>query len=44
LPAVKLAFLDEKSHGFVVVPGAFDVMIGASSADVRLKAQVEVTR
>jgi hypothetical protein len=29
---------------FYVEPGAFDIMIGASSADIRLKTQVEVTR
>jgi beta-glucosidase len=44
LPAEKLAFWDEKAHGFVVEPGAFDVMIGASSADIRLKKQVEVAK
>jgi hypothetical protein len=36
--------LRRNHHGFVVEPGAFDVMIGASSADIRLKDQVEVTR
>lgn len=44
LPANKLAFWDEKSHGFLVEPGAYDVMIGASSADIRAKGQVEVSR
>jgi beta-glucosidase len=44
LPAEKLALWDEKTHGFVVEPGAFDVMMGASSADIRLKDQVEVIR
>jgi beta-glucosidase len=44
LPMKKLEFWDEKAHGFVVEPGAFDVMIGASSADIRLKGQVEVIR
>jgi beta-glucosidase len=43
LPAAKLAIWDETTHGFVVEPGAFDVMIGASSADIRLKGKVEVT-
>jgi len=42
LPASKLAFWDEKTHGFLVEPGAYDVMVGASSADIRLKSQVEV--
>jgi beta-glucosidase len=44
LPAAKLAIWDETTHGFVVEPGAFDVMVGASSADIRLKDQIEVTR
>ena len=42
LPAAKLAIWDETAHGFVVEPGVFDVMIGASSADIRLKNQIEV--
>jgi beta-glucosidase len=42
LPAEKLAFWDEKAHAFVVEPGVFDVMIGASSADIRLKGRIEV--
>jgi beta-glucosidase len=44
LPAAKLAIWDETTHGFVVEPGAFDVMIGASSADIRLKARVGVVQ
>jgi beta-glucosidase len=44
LPAEKLAFWDEKTHGFVVEPGAFDVMVGASSADIRLKNTIEVVQ
>ncbi len=44
LPAEKLAFWDDQSHGFVVEPGAFDVMVGTSSAAIRLKNQVEVIR
>ena len=44
LPAAKLAIWDETTHGFVVEPGAFAVMVGASSADIRLKDQVEVIR
>ncbi|MDB5319857.1 MAG: beta-glucosidase-like glycosyl hydrolase [Phycisphaerales bacterium] len=42
LPAEKLAFYDVKTHGFIVNPGAFDIMIGSSSADIRAKAQIEV--
>jgi beta-glucosidase len=45
LPASKLAFWDaEKTHDFVVEPGMFDVLVGASSADVRARGQIEVTR
>jgi hypothetical protein len=40
----KLAICDETTHGFVVEPGAFDIMVGASPADVRLKDRIEVTR
>jgi len=43
LPAAKLAFWDDTTHGFVVEPGAFDLMVGASSADIRLQQQIEVT-
>ena len=42
LPAEKLAFWDEKTHGFVVEPGLFDIMVGSSSDDIRVKGQVEV--
>ena len=44
LPASKLAIWDETTHGFVVNPGAFDVMVGASSADIRSKDQFEVVQ
>jgi beta-glucosidase len=37
LPGGKLAIWDEKTHGFVVEPGAFEVMVGASSGDLRLR-------
>jgi beta-glucosidase len=42
LPAQKLAFYDEKSHGFVVEPGAFDLLVGSSSEAIRAKARLEV--
>jgi len=42
LPAQKLAFYDVKTHGFVVEPGAFEVMVGGSSEDIRLKGGLEV--
>jgi hypothetical protein len=42
LPAEKVEFWDEKTHGFVVEPGAVDVMVGASAEDIRLRDQLEV--
>lgn len=42
LPAAKLSFWDEKTHAFVVEPGAFELMVGASSADIRARATLEV--
>ena len=44
LPAEKLAYWDDKTHGFLVAPGMFDVLVGASSADIRLSGRVEVVR
>ena len=43
LPGEKLAFWDEQTHAFVVEPGAFDVMVGASSGDIRLRQTLAVT-
>ena len=42
LPDEKLAFYDVKTHGFVVEPGAFDVLVGGSSQDIRARGQLEV--
>ncbi|MEO7099241.1 MAG: glycoside hydrolase family 3 C-terminal domain-containing protein [Luteolibacter sp.] len=42
LPAEKLAFWDTTKHAFFVKPGTFDIMVGASSADIRQKAQLQV--
>jgi beta-glucosidase len=44
LPASRLAIWDETTHGFVVGPGRFDILVGASSADIRLKSYIEVLR
>ncbi|BCM89172.1 xylan 1,4-beta-xylosidase [Abditibacteriota bacterium] len=44
LPAEKLAFWDEKTHGFRVEPGAFDVLVGASSEDIRTRGRLTVTK
>jgi beta-glucosidase len=42
VPGEKLAFYDEKTHQFVVEPGTFDVLVGSSSEDIRLKGQFDV--
>jgi beta-glucosidase len=44
VPAEKLAFWDEKKHIFVVEPGSFEIMVGASSADIRARAILEVLK
>lgn len=44
LPAEKLAFWDERTHAFQVEPGAFDVVMGASSADIRATTRLTVTK
>ncbi len=41
-PSKDFARYDEAQKAFVVDPGTYDVQIGASSADIRLKAQVRV--
>jgi beta-glucosidase len=43
LKGEQLAFYDVNRHDFVVEPGKFDVMVGGSSADIRLKGQLEVS-
>ena len=42
LPAEKLAFYDVESHGFRVELGAFDVLVGGASDDIREVAQLDV--
>lgn len=42
LPAAKLAYWDERTHAFVVEPGAFEIMVGASSANIRARGVLEV--
>ncbi len=44
LPASQFAFYDVHSKSFVVEPGTFNILIGSSSADVRLRSNLEVTR
>jgi beta-glucosidase len=42
LPVKKLAFWDVKTHRFLVEPGAFDVMVGSSSEDIRVQTRIRV--
>ncbi len=42
LPAAQLAFYDVKSKGFTVEPGTFNVLVGSSSEDIRLRTQLTV--
>jgi beta-glucosidase len=42
LPAARLAFFDEQQAKFTVPEGRFDLLVGSSSADIRLTGSVEV--
>jgi beta-glucosidase len=44
IPASKLAYWDERKHSFVVNPGAFDILVGAASDDIRETARLTVAR
>jgi beta-glucosidase len=44
LAGEKLSFWDVKTHDFVVEPGAFDVLVGSSSQDIRVQTRIEVER
>lgn len=44
VPGDKLAFYDEKTHKFLVEPGAFEVLVGSSSEDIRLKDTFDVIK
>ena len=39
----RLAFWHEQTSAWIVEPGAFEVMVGRSSADIRLVSQFQVT-
>ncbi|MGB6745121.1 MAG: glycoside hydrolase family 3 C-terminal domain-containing protein, partial [Terracidiphilus sp.] len=42
LPATALSYYDVVTHKFIVAPGMFDVMIGSSSIDIRLRSELDV--
>jgi beta-glucosidase len=42
VPVQQLAFYDVKAHDFAVEPGKFDVLVGSSSEDIRLRGTLEV--
>jgi beta-glucosidase len=42
VPAEKLAYYDESRHSFWVEPGKYEIAVGASSADIRATATVNV--
>jgi beta-glucosidase len=42
LPSSQLSYYDLTAHKFVVAPGIFNVMIGSSSDDIRLRANLEI--
>ena len=42
LPASQLSYYDSETHKFIVVPGMFNVMIGAASDDIRLRTDLEI--
>jgi beta-glucosidase len=42
VPGDKLSFYDEKTHKFIVEPGVFEVLVGSSSEDIRLRGKFRV--
>jgi beta-glucosidase len=42
LPARQLAIYDVKEHNFKVEPGAFDILVGSSSEDIRLRGTLAI--
>jgi len=42
IPFEKLSFYDEKTHRFIVETGTFEVFVGSSSEDIRLKGKFDV--
>ena len=43
VPASRLAYWDVPSHSFHTAPGRYDILVGASSADIRIEDQFAVT-
>lgn len=43
VPAKELAYYDATRHAFTVEPGAFDVRVGDSSDDIRLRGKLTIT-
>ena len=39
----RLAFWDQTQNAWIVEPGAFEIMVGSSSADVRLKGEIKAS-
>ncbi|WP_263384344.1 glycoside hydrolase family 3 C-terminal domain-containing protein [Granulicella arctica] len=44
LPISQLAYFDVHSRSLLVEPGSFDLLIGASSDDIRLRAHLQVAK
>jgi len=44
VPAAKLAYYDEGKKAFVVEPGEYEILAGASSADIRAKATITIQK
>ena len=42
VPGAKLAFWNESAHAFVTEKGAYEILVGASSEDIRAKSEIEV--
>ncbi len=43
LPAAQLAFYDVRTHSFTVEPGVFNLLIGSSSDDIRIRSELTIT-
>ena len=44
LEARSLSYWDVKSHGWIVAPGTYQIMVGSSSRDIRLQGEVKVKK